>query len=64
MPVCTTTLSDPVAAAAYTITGTTAVLVRPDGHIAGRLEPDELLGPVAARSKLSELIDAVTGRTG
>ena len=64
VPVSETILTDPDAAAAYAITGTTAVLVRPDGHVAGRLELGELLGPVAARSKLTEMIGAVTGRTG
>ncbi len=39
VPVAETILTDPHAAAAYAITGTTAVLVRPDGHVAGRLEP-------------------------
>ena len=63
VPLAMTILTEP-AAAAYAITGTRAVLVRPDGHVAGRLDLDEVSGPKAARSKLSELIGAVTGRTG
>ncbi|HSU36469.1 MAG TPA: FAD-dependent monooxygenase [Propionibacteriaceae bacterium] len=64
VPVTATILTEPTAVAAYAITGAAAVLVRPDGHVAGRLDLGEVSGPEAARTKLSELIGAVTGRTG
>jgi 2-polyprenyl-6-methoxyphenol hydroxylase-like FAD-dependent oxidoreductase len=63
VPLAETILIEP-AAAAYAITGAAAVLVRPDGHVAGRLDLGEVSHPAAARTKLSELIGAVTGRTG
>jgi len=63
VPVTATILTE-TAAAAYALTGATAVLVRPDGHVAGRLDLAEVSGPGAARTKLNKLIGAVTGRTG
>jgi tetracenomycin A2 monooxygenase-dioxygenase len=63
VPVTATILTEP-AATAYAITGDAAVLVRPDGHVAGRLDLGEVSSPAAARTKLGELIGAVTGRTG
>ena len=64
VPLSATILTEPNVASAYAITGAAAVLVRPDGHVAGRLELEQVSGPGAARTKLSELIGAVTGRTG
>jgi len=65
VPLGATVLTDPSATAAYAITGAAAVLVRPDGHVAGRLDDAVgVLSPAAARTRLIEMIGAVTARTG